>query len=236
MTLRLRSTCFFLRNDSLNYLNSNMNYNQGSKSLLFCGLNRTTAGLQHYKTKNKLISLYAYVLLLSRWSTIFFSFPGRPHHRPIFSIAADFTLSHCVSVFPHSSQYFLLIRKSTAKLPRSTPSSCACIVLLSIKFSNPIRLYGFYYTKKSKYDQILKPIRHICIPRHGNDHYISSLVINFPPLNFQCLLVLITRYWEFGCFRMAHEEGDPAEIARLTGVGKYFNTLTTKGRVNVSTN
>jgi len=35
---------------------------------------------------------------------------------------------------------------------------------------------------------------------------------------------------------MAHEEGDPAEIAKLTGLGKYFNTLTTKGRVNVSFN
>jgi len=67
--------------------------------------------------------------------------------------------------------------------------------------------------------------------RHGNDH-----VINFPPLNFQCLLVLMTLYWALGCFRMAHEEGDPAEIAKLTGVGKYFNTLTTRGRVNVSTN
>ncbi|XP_025421150.1 up-regulated during skeletal muscle growth protein 5-like [Sipha flava] len=32
---------------------------------------------------------------------------------------------------------------------------------------------------------------------------------------------------------MAHEEGDPAEIAKLTGMGKYFNTLTTKGRVNI---
>lgn len=38
------------------------------------------------------------------------------------------------------------------------------------------------------------------------------------------------------CFRMAHEEGDPAEIAKLTGLSKYFNTLTTKGRVNVSAN
>lgn len=33
---------------------------------------------------------------------------------------------------------------------------------------------------------------------------------------------------------MAHEEGDPAEIAKLTGASKYFNTLTTKGRINVS--
>jgi len=32
---------------------------------------------------------------------------------------------------------------------------------------------------------------------------------------------------------MSHEEGDPAEIAKLTGLGKYFNTLTTKGRVNI---
>jgi len=32
---------------------------------------------------------------------------------------------------------------------------------------------------------------------------------------------------------MAHEEGDPAEIAKLTGLGKYFNTITTKGRVNI---
>lgn len=44
---------------------------------------------------------------------------------------------------------------------------------------------------------------------------------------------LMTPLW-LDCFRMAHEEGDPAEIAKLTGIGKYFNTLTTKGRVNVS--
>lgn len=33
---------------------------------------------------------------------------------------------------------------------------------------------------------------------------------------------------------MSHEEGDPAEIAKLTGLGRVFNTITTKGRINVS--
>lgn len=33
---------------------------------------------------------------------------------------------------------------------------------------------------------------------------------------------------------MSHEEkGDPAEIAKLKGWAKHFNTLTTRGRINI---
>ncbi|XP_050537459.1 ATP synthase membrane subunit K, mitochondrial-like [Daktulosphaira vitifoliae] len=32
---------------------------------------------------------------------------------------------------------------------------------------------------------------------------------------------------------MAGHEGDPAEIAKLTGLSKYFNSITTRGRVNI---
>jgi len=57
--------------------------------------------LQHYKTKNKLIALYAYDLLLSRRSTIFLCSRSSPLPTTvsITSVAADFTLyslSHSV--------------------------------------------------------------------------------------------------------------------------------------------